>query len=87
VEQQLAAGLGEGQISEFIEDDKVLAPEMIGHASRPARVSASSLLTRSTTLKKRPRVPLRMAARAMAMARHAYARSLTHLRARRSNDA
>ena len=36
---------------------------------RPARPSASSLLTRSTTLKKRPRAPLRMQARAMAMAR------------------
>ena len=33
-----------------------------------ARVSASSLLTRSTTLKKRPRAPRRMQARAMAMA-------------------
>src|SRR5919106_4686409 len=30
---------------------------------RPARVSASSLLTRSTTLKKRPRAPRRMQAR------------------------
>jgi hypothetical protein len=27
VEQQLAAGLGEGQIAEFIEDDEVLAAE------------------------------------------------------------
>ena len=36
---------------------------------RPARPSASSLLTRSTTLKKRPRAPPRMQARAMAMAR------------------
>ena len=36
---------------------------------RPARASASSLLTRSTTLKKRPRAPPRMQARAMAMAR------------------
>ena len=35
---------------------------------RPARVSASSLLTRSTTLKKRPRAPRRMQARAIAMA-------------------
>ena len=36
---------------------------------RPARPSASSRLTRSTTLKKRPRAPSRMQARAMAMAR------------------
>ena len=36
---------------------------------RPARVSVSSRLTRSTTLKKRPRAPSRMQALAMAMAR------------------
>jgi hypothetical protein len=35
----------------------------------PPRVSVSSLFTRSTTLKKRPRVPARMSALAMAMAR------------------
>ena len=34
---------------------------------RPARVSASSWLTRSTVLKKRPRRPARMQLRAMAM--------------------
>jgi hypothetical protein len=36
---------------------------------RPARPSASSRLTRSTTLKKRPRAPSRMQARAIAIAR------------------
>ena len=36
---------------------------------RPARVSASSRLTRSTVVKKRPRDPDRMQLRAMAMAR------------------
>ena len=36
---------------------------------RPARASVSSRLTRSTTLKKRPRAPARMQLRAMAMAR------------------
>ena len=36
---------------------------------RPARASASSRLTRSTVVKKRPRAPARMQLRAMAMAR------------------
>jgi hypothetical protein len=36
---------------------------------RPARPSASSRLTRSTTLKKRPRAPSRIQARAIAIAR------------------
>ena len=36
---------------------------------RSARASASSLFPRSTTLKNRPRAPLRMQARAMATAR------------------
>ena len=33
VEQQLAAGLGEGQIAEFVEDDEVEAREIIGDAA------------------------------------------------------
>jgi hypothetical protein len=36
VEQQLAAGLGEGQVAEFVEDDEVEAGEMIGNASLAA---------------------------------------------------
>src|SRR5690606_14135522 len=32
MEQELSAGLGEGQIAEFVEDDEVLAGEVIGHA-------------------------------------------------------
>ena len=33
MEQQLPAGLGEGQIAEFIEDDEVEAGEIVGDAS------------------------------------------------------
>ena len=36
VEEQLAAGLGEGQITEFVEDDKVHAGEVIGEPALPA---------------------------------------------------
>ena len=36
VEQELAAGLGEGQIAEFVEDDEVHAGEVVGHAALPA---------------------------------------------------
>ena len=32
VEQELAAGLGERQVAEFVEDDEVHAGQMIGHA-------------------------------------------------------
>ena len=32
MEQQLAAGLGEGQIAEFVEDDEVEAREIIGES-------------------------------------------------------
>ena len=49
MEEQLATGLGEGEVAELVEE--------------------LSLLTRSTTLKKRPRLPLRMQARAMPTAR------------------
>ena len=36
VEQQLAAGLGEGQIAEFVEDDEVEAGEIVGEPSLAA---------------------------------------------------
>src|SRR5262249_18658406 len=39
VEQELAAGLGEGQIAEFIEDDEVHAGEMIGEPPLPSVAS------------------------------------------------
>ena len=31
--------MGEGQVAEFIEDDEVLAAEIVGHASLPAGAS------------------------------------------------
>jgi hypothetical protein len=36
MEQQLPAGLGEGQIAQFVEDDEVEADEIIGQPSLPA---------------------------------------------------
>ena len=36
VEEQLSAGLGKGQIAEFVEDDEVHACEIIGHAALAA---------------------------------------------------
>ena len=61
MEQQLPAGLGEGQIAEFVEDDEVEAGEIIGETPLAAgATSASSRLTRSTVVKKRPRDPERM---------------------------
>ncbi len=52
--QQLPAGLSEGEIAEFVEDDEVEAREVIGEPSlAAARDSASSWLTRSTVVKKR----------------------------------
>ena len=36
VEQELSAGLGEGQIAEFVEDDEVHAGQMIGEPSLAA---------------------------------------------------
>jgi hypothetical protein len=40
VEQKLAAGLGEGQIAEFVEDDEVQSHQMIGE---PALAAAAGL--------------------------------------------
>ena len=70
VEQQLTARLRERQIAQLIKDQEVQPAEKIGHASLAfgARLGVE-LLTRSTTLKKRPRLPLRRPARAMATAR------------------
>ena len=36
MEEQLAPGLGEGEIAEFVEDDEVEPCEMIGDAALPA---------------------------------------------------
>jgi hypothetical protein len=52
VGEELAADLGASQVAELYQHDEVQATAMIGDASPPAvRASASSLLTRSTTLK------------------------------------
>jgi hypothetical protein len=34
VEEELAAGLGERQVTEFVEDDEVLAGEIVGDTAR-----------------------------------------------------
>jgi hypothetical protein len=39
MEQQLAAGLGEWQIAEFVEDDEVESGQIVGKASLPASTS------------------------------------------------
>ncbi len=70
VKEKLAAGLGEGEISEFVEDDEVHAGQIVGDRPwRPARGSASRRLARSTVVNKRPRDPARMQLRAMAIAK------------------
>ncbi len=40
MEQQLPAGLSEGQIAEFVEDDEVEAREVIGEPSLPSPIAA-----------------------------------------------
>lgn len=42
MEQELAAGLGEGEIAEFIEDDEVEAVQIIGEQRRPRRASSET---------------------------------------------
>ena len=42
VEQQMAAGLGERQIAEFVEDDEIEAGEIVGEASLAAGSAFSS---------------------------------------------
>lgn len=69
VEEKLAAGLGEGQISEFVQNNEVVPGCSASRPCRPLRVSVSRRLTRSTTLKKRPRAPDLMQLLAMATAR------------------
>ena len=51
MKEQLAAGLSEGQVAEFVENDEVHAREIFGEPPcRLARASLSSRLTRSTTV-------------------------------------
>ena len=69
VEQQIGRRPERTQVAEFIEDDEVQARKSARRPWRLARPSASSRLTRSTVVKKRPRDPARMQLRAMAIAR------------------
>lgn len=51
MEQELATGLGEGQISEFVQDDESIRDRCsASRPCRPQRVWISRRLTRSTTL-------------------------------------
>src|SRR3954453_21477033 len=55
MEQQLAAGLAERQITKLIDDNEIVAQQLLGQtATAAAAFSCSSWLTRSTRLKKRP---------------------------------
>jgi hypothetical protein len=66
----LAAGLGEREIAEFVEDDDVEASEMVGDASLASGSTFGlELIDEIDGVKKRPRDPARMQLRAMAMAR------------------
>lgn len=70
VEEQLAAGLGEGQMAEFVEDYEVEARELLGELADPALAAFRfERVTRSVVLKKRALAPPLMQARAIAMAR------------------
>jgi len=70
VEQQLPAGLGEGQIAEFVEHDEVQTSEIIGKPSLATR-SPFGLepIDQVDSGKNRPRDPARIQLRAMAMAK------------------
>jgi hypothetical protein len=69
IEQELASGLAKAKLAEFVEDEEVEAGEIVGQPRRSARASASSRLTKSTVVKKRPRRPARMPLRAIAITR------------------
>jgi len=58
VEEQLPSGLRKGQVTAFVQDHEVDPGEIICDPPLPARAALRlSRLTRSTTLKKRPRAP------------------------------
>jgi hypothetical protein len=70
VEQQLPAGLREGEIAEFVEDHEVEAREIIGEPSLAACTALGlELIDEIDGGEKRPRDPARLQLRAMAMAR------------------
>ena len=69
VKQQLSAGLTERQIAEFVDDDEIVAQQLLGQAAAAAGRPCSSWLTRSTRLKNRPLARVRMTVEATAMHR------------------
>ena len=70
VEEQLAAGLGEGQIAEFVEDDEVQPGEIIGDTALPAGARLGfELVDEIDGGEEAAARPARMQLRAMAMAR------------------
>ena len=57
----MAAGLGEREIAEFVEDDDVEASEIVGEASLSSGSTFGlELIDKMTVVKKRPRDPDRM---------------------------
>ena len=66
----MPAGLGEGQIAEFVEDDEVEAGEIVGDASLASGSAFGlELIDEIDGGEEAPRDPDRMQLRAMAMAR------------------
>src|SRR5438309_9733003 len=70
MKEQLAAGLREGQVAEFVENDEVHAREIFGEPPLPAGAGfALQPINEIDDGIERPLAPLRMQARAIAMAR------------------
>ena len=70
VEQQLSASLRERQIAEFVEDDEVLAIEIVGQASLASGAALGlKPVDQINDIEEPAAAPSRMQARAMAMAR------------------
>jgi hypothetical protein len=70
VEQQLPAGLSEGEIAQLIEDDEVEAREIVGNAPLPSGAGLGlELIDEIDGREEAPTRPARMQLRAMAIAR------------------
>ena len=70
IEQQLTAGLGEGEIAEFIEHDEVFSDEIFRDPSLPSAARFGlEPVDEIDSVVKRPRLPARMQWRAMAIAK------------------
>ena len=70
MEEQLGAGVAEWQIAKFIDHDQIVPQQFLGQpaALLPAAFSCSSWFTRSTRLKNRPLVRVRIVSRRKATA-------------------